>query len=86
MPLCVCRLERTNVIIVSQPRYSGYQYDWATQQWEKVDGQRAWANGSGYSMCQMSWVQEGFIVSSEGVAEPLVNTNVFELLEKRNIL
>ncbi|KAG2446024.1 hypothetical protein HXX76_000626 [Chlamydomonas incerta] len=78
-------LKRENVLLVASPLHTGYRYNHEYKVFEKDYGAGATAPlGSGYSMLQLTWAGEAFIVSAEGAPEPL-DTPALALMQERKV-
>ncbi|GIL98033.1 hypothetical protein Vretimale_3437 [Volvox reticuliferus] len=64
-------LKRENVILVASPLHSGYRFNHELKVFEKEYGSSVAPLGSGYSLLQITWAGEAFIVGPEGAPEVL---------------
>ncbi|KAG2452583.1 hypothetical protein HYH02_002820 [Chlamydomonas schloesseri] len=78
-------LKRENVMLVASPLHTGYRYNHEYKVFEKDFSSGGTAPlGSGYSMLQLTWAGEAFVVGPEGAPEPL-NTPALQLLQERKV-
>jgi len=78
-------LSRQNVLLVSQPKKPGYLYEQhADGGFVRQEGAHEQPAGSGYSMMQMAWTGEAFLIDEQGVPMQLPGT-VLESLEARGV-
>ncbi|KXZ49931.1 hypothetical protein GPECTOR_19g382 [Gonium pectorale] len=77
-------LKRENVMLVASPLHTGYRYNHDFKVFEKEYGSSVAPLGSGYSMLQLTWAGEAFIVGAEGAPEPL-DMPALKLLQERKV-
>eukprot|EP00798_Chlamydomonas_sp_ICE-L_P015971 gene15971-22102_t len=77
-------LKRTNVIFLVERRHPGYRYCWEDKSFTApTDVEAVQSMGSGYSIAQMAWASEAFMMSEEGLHEPLALPTIEHLLKKK---
>ncbi|GLI58901.1 hypothetical protein VaNZ11_000682 [Volvox africanus] len=76
-------LKRENVILVASPLHSGYRFNHELKVFEKEYGSSVAPLGSGYSLLQITWAGEAFIVGPEGAPEVLDMPALTLLLERK---
>ncbi|GLC44162.1 hypothetical protein PLESTB_000901400 [Pleodorina starrii] len=77
-------LKRENVILVASPLHSGYRFNHELKVFEKEYGSSVAPLGSGYSLLQLTWGGEAFIVGPEGAPEVL-EAPALTLLQERKV-
>eukprot|EP00198_Chlamydomonas_reinhardtii_P001560 XP_001690896.1 predicted protein [Chlamydomonas reinhardtii] len=78
-------LKRENVMLVASPLHTGYRYNHEYKVFEKEYSGGATAPlGSGYSMLQLTWAGEAFVVGPDGAPEPL-DTPALTLMQERKV-
>lgn len=70
-------------MLVASPLHTGYRYNHEYKVFEKEYSGGATAPlGSGYSMLQLTWAGEAFVVGPDGAPEPL-DTPALTLMQVR---
>ena len=83
-PVCYCSrffgLPRDNLIFVCERRRPGYTFDKEQERFVRVPGSPLNSCGSGYSMMQLNWPEEAYVVGEDLTTPVPIATTVFDYL------